>query len=171
MSKRIIPVALVAAVVLALGLAACGSSDSTNSTATSASGVTVSDAWSRVTAPGAKTGAVYMTITSPDGDTLTKASVPTSVAGMTQLHETTHEASGGMHTTTSDMSSSGGGMQGMKEVSMIEIPAGKPVTLKPGGYHIMLMDLAAPITSGQKIPVTLTFTKAGTKTVDAVARS
>ncbi len=170
MSKRIIPVALVAAVVLALGLAACGSSDSTNSTTTSASGITVTDAWSRVTAPGAKTGAIYMTISSPDGDTLTKASVPASVAGMAQLHETTHD-SGGMHTTTSDMSSSGDSMQGMKEVSMIEIPAGKPVTLKPGGYHIMLMELAAPITSGQKIPVTLTFTKAGTKTVDAVGRS
>lgn len=153
-------VGLVAA-ACAAGLVACGdddTKDSASTTATAGSGVEVTDAWSRVTAPSQTSGAVYLTITSAEGDTLTKAEVPTSVAKMTQLHE-----------STGSMGS--GAMKGMKEVPSIEIPAGQTVTLKPGGYHIMLMELQGPITDGQKIPVTLTFAKAGTVKVDATART
>jgi hypothetical protein len=61
-------------------------------------------------------------------------------------------------------------MKGMKEVEMIDLPAGEAVQLKPGGYHVMLMKLKAPITAGMTVPVTLTFEKAGRVTVDAVAK-
>jgi copper(I)-binding protein len=58
----------------------------------------------------------------------------------------------------------------MKEVDMIDLPAGEAVQLKPGGYHVMLMKLKAPITKGMTVPVTLTFEQAGQVTVDAVAK-
>lgn len=154
-----------AAAVLAagLGLAACGGESSSSDKAS----VDVTGAWTRVTAPKQTNGAVYLTISSQDGDTLTKASVPTSIAGMAQLHETTGSmGSGSGSTSTTEMDS----MKGMKEVDSIPIPAGKAVKLEPGGYHIMLMELVKPITAGEKVPVTLTFEKAGTLTFDAVAR-
>jgi periplasmic copper chaperone A len=43
----------------------------------------------------------------------------------------------------------------------LTLPPGKSITLAPGGYHIMLMGLTAPLKSGEKVPVTLTFEKAG----------
>jgi len=152
--------ALVAAASL---LVACGSDDNSGSDtkATTAKAVSISSPWTRVTAPEAMTGAVYMTISSTDGDVLTDASVPASVAGETQIHETT---------TSGDSMGSSDGMKGMKEVDQVDIPAGQSVQLKPGGYHIMLMKLAKPITAGETVPVTLTFQKAGTVNVDAVAR-
>lgn len=165
-------IALLVVPACLVGVAACGDDSSTDA-------LTLKDPWARVTAPGQTAGAAYLTIESKDGDTLTKASVPASVAGMAQLHETTHgSASGGdsmdksdsMDKTDTTAGGGMGGMQGMKEVPSIAIPAGEAVVLKPGGYHIMLMDLKAPIKDGQTFPVTLTFTKAGTKTVDAVAR-
>lgn len=145
-------------VTAALGLAACGSSSDSSTGTTAAKPTTVTNAWARVTPQNAKAGAAYMTISSTDGDTLTAVSVPSSIAGMAQLHETT----GG------SMGSSGA--MGMKEVSQIAIPAGGSVTLKPGGYHVMLMELAKPITAGETVPLTLTLQKAGTVKVDAVAK-
>ncbi|MFN8040609.1 MAG: copper chaperone PCu(A)C [Acidimicrobiales bacterium] len=61
----------------------------------------------------------------------------------------------------------GGGAMGMQEVSSIEIPAGGSVQLKPGGYHIMLMELAAPLKKGETVAITLTFEKGGNQTVQA----
>jgi copper(I)-binding protein len=58
----------------------------------------------------------------------------------------------------------------MQEVAQIDVPAGGSVELKPGGYHVMLMKLAAPIAAGDSVPVTLTFERAGEVQVDAVAR-
>ena len=52
-----------------------------------------------------------------------------------------------------------GGMT-MREVARIPLPAGEAVTLEPGGYHVMLLELAAPLTAGQTFPVTLTFEEA-----------
>lgn len=144
-----IAVALLAAA--ALGLTACGEDEQDPAQAPQ---VSISDAWVRVTPPEAKNSAVYLTIESEDGDALTGASVPADVAGMAQIHETTGH----------------GGMKSMSEVERIEIPAGEPVKLEPGGYHLMLLKLAEPISAGDSVPVTLTFAKAGEVAVDAVAR-
>ena len=158
------------AALAAITLSACGGSDGaakTTSGNADTKGVSVTGAWARTTAPGAKTGAVYLAITSENGDTLTAVAVPASVAAEAQMHE----ATGG-----GEMTHDGGGsapmntMMGMRQVHRIEIPAGHTVRLEPGGHHIMLMGLAAPVTAGQKIPVTLTFQQAGKVTVDAVAR-
>ncbi len=120
------------------------------------------------TAPEAKTSAAYATIASKDGDSLTKASVPADIAGMVTLHETTESMSSGDGMETDDAAMDS--MKGMKAVPSIKVPAGGSVELKPGGYHIMLEQLKGPITAGQKIPLTLTFAKAGTVEVDAIAR-
>ncbi|HRV59099.1 MAG: copper chaperone PCu(A)C [Solirubrobacterales bacterium] len=183
--KKLVPLATV---VLALGIfvAACGSDDSDSGS----SGVEVTDVWARPTTPTADAGAIYMTINSKDGDSLTAAKVPSSIAGMTQIHETTtdgeatssedsmesgdsmssDDSMGSDDSMDSDHSMEGGSMMGMKEVSQIDIPAGETVTLEPGGFHIMLLDLKGQIKAGDTIPVTLTFEKAGTVEVDATAQ-
>jgi copper(I)-binding protein len=59
---------------------------------------------------------------------------------------------------------------GMREIGSLTLPAGEEVSLEPGGYHIMLIDLAKPIEEGDTVPVTLTFEKAGEIEVEAEAR-
>ena len=157
----------VIAALAALSLSACGGSDSKTKTTAGSKGVTVTGAWARTTAPGAKTGAAYLAITSEQGDTLTAVAVPASVAAEAQMHEAT---GGGEMTHAGDGSAPMNTMMGMRQVQKIEIPAGHTVRLEPGGHHIMLMGLAAPVTAGQKIPLTLTFRQAGKVTVDAIAR-
>jgi copper(I)-binding protein len=112
-------------------------------------GVEVSDAWARATPGGATNGAAYLTLISPTGDRLT--GVTSAAAGEAQLHEMTND----------------GGVMRMREVSGIDLPPGKSVTLKPGGLHIMMMGLKHPLQAGQSVPLTLQFEKAGTREVRA----
>ena len=106
--------------------------------------VAVTQAWARAT-PGKSTiGAAYATLTASAGDRLIAAATP--VAGAAQLHQHTME----------------NGVMKMRQVDAVPLPAGQAVTLSPGGYHIMLMDLKAPLVAGQSFPMTLTFEKAGT---------
>jgi copper(I)-binding protein len=108
-----------------------------------------------------------MKITVSEDDVLTSASVPSSIAGRAELHETTKP----MDNASSDMNSTTmNDMTGMKQVSSINVPADGGVTLAPGGFHIMIMDLAEPIMAGEKVAITLTFEKAGKVEVNAVAR-
>ena len=87
-------------------------------------------------------------------DRLIGASVPSSIAGMAQIHQT----------TMSD------GTMSMSEVGEITIPADGTVALEPGSFHIMMMNLAAPLEIGQKFTVTLEFEKAGTMDVEVEVR-
>jgi copper(I)-binding protein len=107
----------------------------------------ITNAWARATAGTAQPGVAYLTIQSPTADRLVAASTP--VAKKAELHT---------------MSMSGAVMQ-MRPVAGIDIPAGQPVTLKPGGEHIMLMGLDHALREGQHFPLTLTFEKAGTREV------
>jgi hypothetical protein len=108
-------------------------------------------------------GAAYMNITSSDGDRLLSAGADTSVAGTVEIHETV--------AAEGDTSDDGmGGMMMMRPVDGIDLPAGQTVSLAPGGYHIMLIDLAKPLELGNKFNVTLTFEKAGVKTVEVEVR-
>ena len=59
------------------------------------------------------------------------------------------------------------GVMQMREVPAIDLPPGKPVTLKPGGLHIMMMGLKHPLQPGQSVPLTLHFEKSGTREVSA----
>lgn len=103
-------------------------------------------AWSRATPGGAKIGGGYLTIDNKGaaGDKLIGGSSP--VAGKIEVHE---------------MAMNNGVMTMRLLKDGLPIPAGQSVKLAPGGYHLMLMDLKAPLKKGDKIPVTLKFEKAG----------
>lgn len=100
-------------------------------------GVTIADAWVRATVPGQSATGAYLDITSKDAAALVGAN--SVVAGVTEVHE---------------MSLDGGVMR-MRAVPRLELPAGKTVSLKPGGYHVMLMDLKQPLKAGDKVALTL----------------
>ena len=122
------------------GLAA---SPSAEAAATASQSVRVEHAWSRAT-PGASTeGVVYATLVASAPDRLT--SVSSTVAANAQLHEN----------LTTD------GVMKMRAVASLDVAPGKPVKLAPGGYHIMLDGLKAPLKAGQTFPVTFHFEKAG----------
>jgi copper(I)-binding protein len=135
------------------GLAACGSdtesADTTvaaNSTAPATPEITVTGQWARQSPMATDMGAAYMTINSNVDDELVGAMVDTSVAEMTQVHET--------------VMGEGDSMK-MQEVEKIDVIAGTPTELKAGGYHVMLMNLVKPLELGTEISVTLKFAKAG----------
>ena len=107
----------------------------------------VSNAWARATPGKAENGAAYLTIQSPTPDRLLSVSTP--VAKKAELHTMSME----------------GMVMKMRPLADLDIPAGQPVTLKPGGQHVMLLGLDAPLREGQSFPLTLTFEKAGTRTV------
>jgi hypothetical protein len=112
-------------------------------------------------------GAVYMSISSKDGDELTDVSVDPSIAAMAQIHEMVMATADTSMSMTSDAPT---GEMVMQEVDSVVIDAGGSVDLMPGGYHIMLMEIAAPLELGAKFDVTLTFATAGKITVVAEVR-
>lgn len=138
----------------------------TSTTAAAATGVTASGAWARQSPMVAGAGAAYLTLTGGDtNDELVAASVPATIADTVELHETSMAddsmdgmddmgGMGGMD-TMDDMG--GMGMMTMRQVPGIAVPAGATVELKPGGLHIMLIDLAAPLVAGEAFELTLTF--------------
>jgi periplasmic copper chaperone A len=110
--------------------------------AQSAPKLTIAHAWARPTVPGQPTSGAYMTLTAGEPLVLVGASTP--VAGMAEVHQMKME----------------GDVMRMGAVEGIALPAGQPVELKPGGYHIMLMHLNAPLKAGTNIPLTLTLKNA-----------
>lgn len=115
--------------------------------------VRVADAWVRATPPHAAAGAAYMTLTSTTDDRL--LAVATPAARQAELHQTTE---------------AGGMMQMRPVVGGLALPAGRPVALQPGGYHIMLMGLAQPLRPGQHVMFHLTFAHAAPEDVTATVR-
>jgi copper(I)-binding protein len=186
--RRLAGLVLVGALAPAV-LAACGDDDEGEATATTAAtddagsadggdaaGVEVAGAWSRNSPTMAETGAAYLTITSAADDRLVGAAVDPSVAGTVEIHETVmaegEMADGDM--ADGEMSHGGtdamGGEMTMRPVDGIDLPAGEVVALEPGGLHIMLLDLAAPLEVGQTYELTLTFEQAGEQTVTVEVR-
>ena len=104
--------------------------------------VTVKDAWVRATAPGQKVAGAYMELVSRTDMALTAVASP--VAASAELHSTSMEE----------------GVMRMRPIARIELPAGKPVKLAPGGLHIMLVDIKQPLKPGDKVPLTLTVQRA-----------
>ena len=107
--------------------------------------ITIADAWTRATAPGAKIAAGYMTIKNAGKtpDKLVAASSPAA-----EKVET--------HVTVKD-----GEIFRMREVKGYDIPAGGSFELKPGGAHLMLVNVGAPLKEGDKVPLTLRFERGG----------
>jgi copper(I)-binding protein len=135
------------------GLAACGSDTESADTTVSADSsmpakpeIAVTGQWARQSPMATDMGATYLTINTDIDDELVGAMVDTSIAAMTQIHET--------------VMGEGDSMK-MQEVEKIDVLAGTPTELKPGGYHIMLMQLVKPLELGTDISLTLKFAKAG----------
>ena len=110
--------------------------------------IDVKDAWARATPGKAENGAAYVTIVSPTADRLVSVSSPVAKKA-------------GLHTMTMD-----GGVMKMRPLAGVDVPANEPVTLKPGGMHIMLQGLSEPLQAGKSFPLTLTFEKAGQREVE-----
>ena len=101
--------------------------------------VAVMDPWVRGTVPAQKSTGAFMQLKSASDVALVAASSP--AAGIVEIHEMKMDA----------------GVMRMSAIPALPLPAGKAVELKPGGYHVMLMALKAPLKEGDTVPVTLTF--------------
>jgi copper(I)-binding protein len=98
---------------------------------------TVKDAWVRGTVANQKATGMFAQITSTSGGRLVSASSP--AAGVVEVHEMVMD----------------GNVMKMRAVPALELPAGKAVDLKPGGYHVMLLDLKKELKAGETVAVTL----------------
>ena len=105
--------------------------------APAAAQVTVSDAWVRATVPQQKATGAFMTLKSASDARLVGARSP--VAGVVEIHEMVMDKD----------------VMKMRAIKGLDLPAGKPVELTPGGYHVMLMGLKQQAKEGDKIPLTL----------------
>ncbi len=111
----------------------------------SSGALTIGHPFARETPPGARTGGAYFTVANAGKDADRLVAVSSPVAATASLHTMSME----------------GTMMKMRAVASLPVPAGGTLTLAPGGYHVMLEDLAKPLVKGDKIPLRLTFEKAG----------
>ena len=115
---------------LAIGICICGLAQAE---------VTVEEPWIRATAPGQTVAGGYMKIKSEKSSALVAVSTP--LTARAEIHQMSMEA----------------GVMKMRAIAKIDLPAGKTVELKPGGYHLMLMNLDRPLRAGETVPITLVF--------------
>lgn len=101
--------------------------------------VNVTNAWIRATVPQQNGTGAFMQLTAAADTRLVAASSP--LTPHVEVHEMTMK----------------GDVMSMRQVPAVELPAGRAVELKPGGYHIMFMDLKQQVKAGDKVPLTLVF--------------
>jgi len=113
-------------------------------------GIEVRHPWSRATPPGAKVGVGYMEIrnTGAQPDRLVAASTP--VAKSVEMHVTQRE----------------GEVMRMRQVKDFEIPSRERITLRPGGSHLMLVDIVRPLKKGERFTMRVRFERAGEMEVE-----
>ena len=111
--------------------------------------ILIAGPWSRPTPPTIATGVVYFAITNRGSreDTLVAASTP--MAASVEFHE----------------SRTVGGLMQMRQLAVVKCPAHATVKIEPGGVHVMLIGLRAPLAPGTDFPLTLRFATAGELTV------
>jgi periplasmic copper chaperone A len=115
------------------------------STAWAQTSVKVEDAWVRGTVASQKATGAFMRLTASANARLVAAQSP--AAGVVEIHEMAMEKD----------------VMKMRAVPGLELVAGKAVELKPGGYHVMLMDLKQPLKAGERVAITLVFEDAAKK--------
>jgi len=115
--------------------------------------LTLSDTYARASVPGQSNGAAFLTIRNAGGtDRLLSATA--GVSNVIELHTTVRE----------------GDTMRMRKVEQIDVTGGATTELKPGGLHIMLIGLKAPLKAGDSFPLTLKFEKAGEVKLDVKVR-
>lgn len=114
--------------------------------------VTASKAWARATVPAQKTTAAYLTLHSTGPARIVE--VRSSVAGRAEIHATEMK----------------GGVMHMHAMEDLAIAPGKSLELKPGGHHVMLMELKKPLKPGDGVPLTILVDEGGKRsTVEVTA--
>lgn len=137
---------MIKAALLAIALLT-GSIASTSAADVTLGALALSGAFTRATLPNAPVGGGYLTITNTGTEDDRLVAATAAFAGDVQIHEMKME----------------GDIMRMAELADgLPIPAGETVTLAPGGYHLMFMQLGEVLVEGTEVPVTLTFEKAGT---------
>ena len=109
--------------------------------------VQITDAWARATVPGQKVAGVYLQIRSPLNARV--VAVQSDAAASAEIHSMSNEQ----------------GVMRMRKLEALTLPAGETVALKPGGNHIMLLDIKQQLKPGEKIPITLIVQQRGKKKV------
>jgi hypothetical protein len=107
--------------------------------------VSVEQPWSRATPPGAKIGVGFMLLKNAGAAAERVVAVTSPLAGRVEMHVTTRD----------------GDVMKMRQVESFDVPAGGSFDLKPGGAHLMLVDLHRPFKQGEKVPLTLKLEKGG----------
>ncbi len=101
--------------------------------------VTVKDAWVRATVPQQQATGAFMQLSAAKDSKLVSASSP--LTPVMEVHEMAMQDN----------------VMRMRQIPAVELPAGKAVDLKPGGYHVMLLDLKQQVKEGDTVPITLVF--------------
>lgn len=101
--------------------------------------VEAQNAWARASVPGQQASGAFMRLTAKEP--LKLVGVETPVAGVAEVHEMKME----------------GDVMRMRAIEALDLPQGVPVDLKPGGYHVMLQQLKAPLVKDTQVPITLVF--------------
>lgn len=102
--------------------------------------------FARATPPGARSGGAFFIVENAGAASDKLVRVASPVAAAVELHQMAMD----------------GGVMKMRATPALEVRAGDKVELKPGGYHVMLIDLKQPLKAGDNFPLTLTFEGAGT---------
>ena len=137
---------------LILAITACSGRDSV-------SVLTITDVWARPTPGGATVAAVYLTIVSPVDDVL--LSVESPVAETASVHQTGTETAGEENDGHQNHNHQANGSEMSMSETEVKLLAGTPVKFSPGGLHIMLEGLRAPLLEGSSITLSLRFLHAG----------
>ena len=134
-----------------LSLFAAGLIASAGVFAGAADQVTVQDPYVRLAPPNAPATGAFMVIRNTGDKDVKVVKADNPVSKVTELHTHLNE----------------GGVMKMRPVAAIDVKAKGEAVLKPGGLHVMLIDLKAPMKEGDTVPLTLTFDDGSTKKVDA----
>lgn len=116
--------------------------------------VSVADAYVRMAPPGTKTTGAFMTLKNAGDKEARLVSAASSVAKVTELHNHIND----------------GGVMRMRQVKEIVVPAKGEVALKPGSYHVMLIDMKAPLKEGDHVVINLGFADGSGKEVHATVK-
>ncbi len=122
-------------------------------TTDAATAISVDNPRIRVTPPGLMVTGAFMTLKNNADTPYALVAASSDIAAVTEIHQTQMQ----------------GEVMQMQQVEKIEVAAGEKTELRPGGFHIMLMQLKKPVAAGDKIPITLIFSDHSQKTVEAVA--
>ncbi len=129
--------------ILALMVSACGRASGLTRSPTAT--LTIKDAWVRYSPAASPMGAAYFVISNTGNADDQLLAVTTEAAQTAEMHR------------SDDME----GLMSMSPVGSVTIPAGGQTEFKPGGYHVMLMNLTRPLNPGDTVKLTFTFQQAG----------